>query len=142
MDTPATMARPRLRQAIANYYQRRFGVTLDPSTEILPLIGSKEGLANMALAFVDAGDIALATDPGYPTYRMGALMAGGQFYAMPLREENDYLVDFEDIPGDVAANATILWLNYPNNPTGAAAPQGVLGQGGGICAGIRHPDLL
>jgi len=113
---------PALRQAIAQYYQRRFGVELDPDTEIRPLIGSKEGLANMALAFIDPGDIALASDPGYPTYRMGALMAGGDYYSMPLLEENDYLVDFEAIPSDVAAKATIMWLNYPNNPTGAIAP--------------------
>jgi len=114
---------PALRQAIAGYYQRRFGVALDPQSEILPLIGSKEGLANMALAFIDAGDISLATDPGYPTYRMGALMAGGGFFPLPLREENDYLVDFEEIPASIAAKSTLLWLNYPNNPTGAAAPK-------------------
>jgi LL-diaminopimelate aminotransferase len=130
---------PALRKAIAGYYQRRFGVALDPSSEILPLIGSKEGLANMALAFVDAGDIALATDPGYPTYRMGALMAGGQSYAVPLREDNDYLVDFEEIPADVAAKATILWLNYPNNPTGAAAPKEFLAR---AVAFAREYDLL
>jgi len=114
---------PALRQAIAGYYQRRFGVALDPQSEILPLIGSKEGLANMALAFIDAGDISLATDPGYPTYRMGALMAGGGFFPLPLREENDYLVDFEEIPASIAAKSALLWLNYPNNPTGAAAPK-------------------
>ena len=96
----------------------------------------------MALAFVDAGDIALATDPGYPTYRMGALMAGGEFYAMPLCEENDYLVDFEEIPADVAVKSTILWLNYPNNPTGAAAPIEFLAQGRRLCSRVRHPDLL
>lgn len=117
---------PALRQAIANYYKRRFGVELDPNSEIQPLIGSKEGLANMALAFIDAGDLALASDPGYPTYRMGALMAGGAHYAMPLLEENDFLVDFEEIPSDVAAKSTIMWLNYPNNPTGAGAPMAFL----------------
>jgi LL-diaminopimelate aminotransferase len=114
---------PALRQAIAAYYRRRFGVELDPNTEVRPLIGSKEGLANMALAFIDPGDIALASDPGYPTYQMGALMAGGSYYPMPLREENNYLVDFEEIPSDIAAKATIMWLNYPNNPTGAIAPK-------------------
>jgi LL-diaminopimelate aminotransferase len=77
----------------------------------------------MALAFIDDGDLALASDPGYPTYRMGAEMAGGGFYSMPLREENDWLVDFEEIPADVAARAPIMWLNYPNNPTGAVAPK-------------------
>ena len=117
---------PDLRTAITSYYQNRFGVALDPETEVRPLIGSKEGLANMALAFVDAGDLALASDPGYPTYRMGALMAGGGYYSMPLKEENDYLVDFEEIPADVASKSTIMWLNYPNNPTGVAAPKAFL----------------
>jgi LL-diaminopimelate aminotransferase len=113
---------PALRKAIADYYQTRFGVELNVASEVLPLIGSKEGLANMALAFIDAGDYALASDPGYPTYRMGALMAGGDSYAMPLSEETDWLVDFEEIPSDIAAKSPIMWLNYPNNPTGAAAP--------------------
>ena len=113
---------PALRQAAANYYGRRFGVELDPGSEILPLIGSKEGLANVALAFIDPGDIALATDPGYPTYRMGALLAGGASYPMPLYRENNWLPDLEAIPGDVLSRATIMWLNYPNNPTGVGAP--------------------
>ena len=113
---------PALRQATADYYGRRFGVELDPGSEILPLIGSKEGLANVALAFIDPGSIALATDPGYPTYRMGALLAGGDSYPMPLYRENGWLPDFDAIPGDVLKRATIMWLNYPNNPTGAAAP--------------------
>ncbi|MGM0401810.1 MAG: LL-diaminopimelate aminotransferase [Chloroflexota bacterium] len=114
---------PDLRQAIATYYQQRFDVEVDPETEIRPLIGSKEGLANMALAFVDPGDLALAPVPGYPTYRMGAILADGDYYAMPLLEEKDYLVDFEEIPPYVADQSTILWLNYPNNPTGAVAPE-------------------
>ncbi len=113
---------PALRQAAANYYGRRFGVELDPGSEILPLIGSKEGLANVALAFIDPGDVALATDPGYPTYRMGALLAGGASYPMPLHRENNWLPDLEAIPGDVLSRATIMWLNYPNNPTGVGAP--------------------
>ncbi len=117
---------PALRRAIATYYQRRFGVELCPDTEVLPLIGSKEGLANMALAFIDPGDLALACDPGYPTYRMGAIMAGGDFYPMQLREQNGYLVDFNEIPGGVAAKAPIMWLDYPNNPTGAVAPMAFL----------------
>ncbi len=115
-----------LRKAIAEYYARRFGVELDPATEVRPLLGSKEGLANMALAFVDPGDLVLASDPGYPTYRMGALMAGGSFYAMPITEENNYLVDFEEIPADIAAKASLMWLNYPNNPTGVGAPMAFL----------------
>jgi LL-diaminopimelate aminotransferase len=113
---------PALRQATANYYGRRFGVELDPGSEILPLIGSKEGLANVALAFIDPGSIALATDPGYPTYRMGALLAGGDSYPMPLYRENGWLPELSAIPGDVLSRATIMWLNYPNNPTGVGAP--------------------
>lgn len=114
---------PSLRKAIAGYYQRRFGVDLNPETEVRPLIGSKEGLANMAFAFVDPGDIVLASDPGYPTYRMGAQMAGGRSYDMPIVEENDYLVELDRIPSDVAHRATLMWLDYPNNPTGAVAPR-------------------
>lgn len=115
-----------LRRAIAAYYAQRFNVELDPNTEVRPLIGSKEGLANMALAFVDPDDLVLVADPGYPTYSMGAVMAGGTYYPMPLIEENDYLVDFEEIPAEVAAKATLMWLNYPNNPTGAGAPMAFL----------------
>lgn len=130
---------PALRKAIASYYQSRFGVELDPNTEIRPLLGSKEGLANMGLAFVDPGDIVLASDPGYPTYRMGAVMAGGDFYSMPLTEEDDYLVDFEEIPSDVAAKATMMWLNYPNNPTGVGAPMAFLQRAVDFC---REYDIL
>lgn len=117
---------PALRKAIAHYYAERFGVDLDPESEIRPLIGSKEGLANMALAFIDPGDVALVTNPGYPTYRMGARMAGGDYYSLPLLAENDYLVDFDGIPDAAVDQATLLWLNYPNNPTGAAAPMDFL----------------
>ena len=130
---------PALRKAIAGYYERRFGVTLDPNTEVRPLIGSKEGLANMAFAFVDPGDLVLASDPGYPTYRMGALMAGGDHYPMPLLEENDYLVDFDRIPNDIADKATLMWLNYPNNPTGAGAPMAFLRKAVDYC---REHDLV
>ncbi|MBN1402016.1 MAG: aminotransferase class I/II-fold pyridoxal phosphate-dependent enzyme, partial [Anaerolineae bacterium] len=113
---------PALLQALADYYGRRFGVELDPQREIQPLIGSKEGLANSNLAFVDPGDLVLVPDPGYPTYAMGALLAGGSSYPMPLTEEHDFLVDFDAIPAEVAHRAKLLWLNYPNNPTGAVAP--------------------
>jgi LL-diaminopimelate aminotransferase len=117
---------PALRRAIAGYYRKRFGVELDAESEVLPLIGSKEGLANMAFAFIDPGDLALVPDPGYPTYSMGALMANGGYYQMPLLEENGYLVDLKRIPAEIARKSTILWLDYPNNPTGAAAPRSFL----------------
>ncbi len=113
---------PELRRAIVTYYERRFGVELDPNKEIAALIGSKEGIANMALAFVDPGELVLVPDPGYPTYTLGTLLAGGIPYRVPLLAENGYLPDLEAIPADVARAAKILWLNYPNNPTAAIAP--------------------
>jgi LL-diaminopimelate aminotransferase len=112
---------PALRRAIAGYYERRFGVRLDPDKEVAPLIGSKEGIANVALAFVDPGQVVLVPDPGYPTYSLGTILAGGDPLRMPLLEENDFLPDLEAIPEGVARSAKILWLNYPNNPTGAVA---------------------
>lgn len=112
---------PALRQAIATYYQRRFGVELDPNKEVVVLIGSKEGLANISQAFVDPGDLALIPDPGYPTYRLGVHLANGDAAYMPLIEKNDFLPDFEMIPTEIARRARILFINYPNNPTGAVA---------------------
>ncbi len=113
---------PELRQAMADYYEHRFGVQLNPDKEVAPLIGSKEGIANIALAFVDPGETVLIPDPGYPTYGMGTILAGGVPVRMPLRQENGFLPDLEAIPQDVAQSAKIMWLNYPNNPTGAVAP--------------------
>lgn len=130
---------PALRGAIAGYYARRFGVTLDVESEVLPLLGSKEGLAHMALAFVDPGDVVLAPDPGYPTYRMGAVMAGGTFHALPLREERGYLPALDEVPADVARRATVLWLNYPNNPTGACATHEFLEEAVAYC---RAHDIV
>lgn len=112
---------PELRKAIAVYYQSRFGVTLDPEKEVTPLIGSKEGIANVALAFVDPGETVLVPDPGYPTYGLGTLLAGGVTVSMPLLAESGYLPDLDAIPPAVAQSAKIMWLNYPNNPTGAVA---------------------
>jgi LL-diaminopimelate aminotransferase len=112
---------PALRRAMATYYKRRFGVDLDPERQVCPLIGSKEGIANVALAFVDPGDVVLVPDPGYPTYSLGALLAGGVPFRIPLLPENDLLPDLEAIPEEVARSTRILWLNYPNNPTGATA---------------------
>ena len=112
---------PELRQAVAAYYQRRFGVELDPERHITPLIGSKEGIVNVALAFVDAGDLVLVPDPGYPPYSMGTLLAGGVPYRFPLLAEDGFVPDLDAIPEDAARAAKLLWLNYPNNPTGATA---------------------
>jgi LL-diaminopimelate aminotransferase len=101
--------------------QDRFGVSFSPETEILPLIGAKEGIAHLPLCFIDPGDIALVPDPGYPVYSIGTMFAGGTSHLMPLLEENAFLPDLGAIPADVAAAAKMIWLNYPNNPTGATA---------------------
>ncbi|OGN98219.1 MAG: LL-diaminopimelate aminotransferase [Chloroflexi bacterium RBG_13_51_36] len=118
---PETGGLLELRQAIAEWYQRRFGVTLNPAKEVLPLVGSKEGIGHMALCFIEPGDLVLVPDPGYPPFSMGTILAGGETYLMPLKEENDFLPDFEAIPDDVADKAKLMWLNYPNNPTGGTA---------------------
>ena len=118
---PETAGLPELRQAIAEWYGRRFGVTLDPDKEVLPLIGSKEGIGHMALCFIEPGDLALVPDPGYPPFSLGTILAGGEPHLMPLKEENDFLPDFKAIPANVANKAKLMWLNYPNNPTGAIA---------------------
>jgi LL-diaminopimelate aminotransferase len=118
---PETEGLPELREAIARWYERRFGVTLDPQREVLPLIGSKEGVGHIALCFIDPGDVALVPDPGYPVYSVGTMFAGGEAYYLPLTEENGFLPDLESVPADVLRRAKVLWLNYPNNPTGAVA---------------------
>ena len=112
---------PALRRAVVGYYSRRFGVQLDPDTEVAILIGSKEGIFNICMAFLDRGDVSLVPDPGYPTYSAGTHMAGGVRYAVPLREEDGFLPNLASVPGDVARSAKMLWLNYPNNPTGSIA---------------------
>ena len=104
---------------MANWYSERFGVTLDADKEILPLIGAKEGIGHASLCFIDPGDIALVPDPGYPVYSVGTWFAGGECHWMPLQEENGWLPVLADIPNDVARKAKVIWLNYPNNPTGA-----------------------
>jgi LL-diaminopimelate aminotransferase len=118
---PESDGLPELRQAIAGWYLRRFGITLDPDKEVLPLIGSKEGIANIAYCLIDPGDVGLVPDPGYPVYSMGTMFAGGESYFMPLKEENDFLPDFSAIPEDIARRAKVLWLNYPNAPTAGIA---------------------
>ena len=109
------------RQEVARWYQSRYGVTLDPAREVLGLIGSKEGCHHFVLARINPGDVVLMTDPGYPAYRASILMGGGEPYNVPILAENRYLPVFEDIPTDVAKKARGMFLNYPNNPTGACA---------------------
>ena len=118
---PESEGLPELRQAIAEWYQQRFDVSLDPDKEVLSLIGAKEGIAHIALCFIDPGDIALVPDPGYPVYSIGTMLTGGEPYYLPLSEKNNFLPDLDSIPEDIVKKAKLLWINYPNNPTGAVA---------------------
>ncbi|MBX6378094.1 MAG: LL-diaminopimelate aminotransferase [Clostridia bacterium] len=128
------------RQAVAEWYEGRFGVRLDPATQVMTLIGSKEGLAHIVWAFVDPGDIALVPDPAYPVYRTHVLLAGGRPYLLPLRPERDFLPDLTAVPRDVADAAKILFLNYPNNPTAAVADLAFFEEAVDFCR--RHDVLL
>lgn len=112
---------PALRQAITDWYSRRFAVELDPAKEILPLIGSKEGIAHFPLAFINSGDYSLIPDPCYPPYKGGTILAGGKPYLMPLLESNCFLPDLKKIPAGVCKKAKLIYINYPNNPTSATA---------------------
>jgi LL-diaminopimelate aminotransferase len=109
------------REAAADWYRRRFGVRLDPKTEVLTLIGSKEGIGHAPLAFINPGDVALIPDPGYPVYHAATLFAGGRSHFMPLKKENHFLPEFDRIPNAVLKKARLLFINYPNNPTSATA---------------------
>ncbi len=111
------------RQAAAAWYKKRFHQSFNPDTEVLPLIGSKEGIAHLPLAFLNPGDVALVPDPCYPPYKSGTLFAGAEAYLLPLREENGFLPDLDAVPAAVLARAKMIFVNYPNNPTGAVAPR-------------------
>lgn len=112
---------PALRRAIEGWYARRFGVNLEPNTQILPLIGSKEGIVHFPLAFLNKGDYSLIPDPCYPPYKSGTILAGGKPYLMPLIESNAFLPDFKKIPLNIRKKAKLIYINYPNNPTSAVA---------------------
>jgi LL-diaminopimelate aminotransferase len=112
---------PKFRNSIANYYKKRFGVNLDPETEVSDLLGSKEGIANLSMAILDPGDVLLYPDPGYPVYYISANFAGADTHVMPLLKENEFLPDFTKIPENIARKAKLMFLNYPNNPTAAGA---------------------
>lgn len=112
------------REAVARWYKRRFRVTLDPHSEVLSLIGSKEGIGHIPLAFVNPGDTVLVPSPGYPVYSIGTLFAGGDYHTMPLRAENNFLPDLRSIPKKIFQKAKLIFINYPNNPTSAVAPRG------------------
>jgi LL-diaminopimelate aminotransferase len=109
------------KEAVAKWYQERFGVELDPDTEVVSLIGSKEGIAHFPLAFVNPGDVALVPAPAYPVYHIATMFAGGESYFMPLLSENRFLPDLNAIPGKIISRARIMFINYPNNPTSAVA---------------------
>src|SRR3954463_8482556 len=136
---PSNRGRPELREAFARFYQRRFGVSLDPDTEIVPALGAKECVFNVNLAFLDPGDAALAADPGYPVYTGGPLLAGAEPVLLPLVPERGFAPDFDAIPADALERARIVFINYPNNPTGAVVPDGVFEQ---VVAFARKHDLL
>jgi LL-diaminopimelate aminotransferase len=110
------------KQAVAEYYRHRHEVDLDPGKEILALLGSKEGLFNLSQVILNPGDVVLVPDPGYPVYAASGQIAGAEVYTLPLRSENDYLPDLNSIPSDILKRSRLMWLNYPNNPTGAVAP--------------------
>jgi len=116
------------RQAVCTWYKNYFDVDLNPETEVVSLIGSKEGIAHISWCYLNAGDTVLVTDPGYPVYAGGAILAGAEPYYVPLKEENGFLPDLSAIPEDIAQRAKIMFLNYPNNPTGAVADEGFFRQ--------------
>ena len=118
---PETEGLPEFREAVARWYERRHGVTLDPEREVVSLVGSKEGLAHLPLCLIDPGDLAIGTQPGYPVYGIATMFAGGETLALPLREEDGWLPRLGDVSPADAERARLLWLNYPNNPTGAVA---------------------
>jgi LL-diaminopimelate aminotransferase len=134
---PSYYGMPAFRAAVAGWYAKRFGVQLDPGTEIQPLIGSKEGIAHLATAFIDPGDVALVPDPAYPVYEIGTHLAGGTSLHLPLRAENGFWPELDAV--QVPANAKVLWLNYPGNPTAAVATLADLERAVAFC---RARDLL
>jgi len=122
---PSNRGRAEFRAAVAAFYDRRFGVTLDPDTEVMPAIGAKECIFNLNLAFLNPEDVALAADPGYPVYTAGPVLAGAEVSLMPLLAERGFAPDLEAIAPDVLQRARLMFLNYPNNPTGAIVPDGL-----------------
>jgi len=119
---PQAKGIPKFRKAVASWMAKRFGVELDPEREVSALIGSKEGIAHLAMAVLNPGDAVLVGDPAYPAHFNGVILAGGEVHSIPLKPENDFLPELEKIPEKVARNAKLLFLNYPNNPTAAVVP--------------------
>src|SRR4051794_7989325 len=121
---PSNRGRPEFREAVSDFYGRRFDVEIDPNTEVIPALGAKECIFNLNLAFLNPGDVALASDPGYPVYTGGPLLVGAEPYPLPLLPERGFTPDLDSIPGEILERAKLLFINYPNNPTGAVAPDG------------------
>jgi LL-diaminopimelate aminotransferase len=121
---PSNRGLAAFRDAVAGFYDDRFGVAIDPAAEIVPVLGGKEGVAHVALACLDPGDVCLSPDPGYPPYTSGPVFAGADVHYLPLREENGFAPDLGAVPPETAVRANLLFFNYPNNPTGAVVPEG------------------
>jgi LL-diaminopimelate aminotransferase len=127
------------REAIARFMKERFGIACDPMTEVVPLIGSKEGLAHVAFAYLAPGDVAIVPEPAYQAYLGGTLLSGAEPYVYPLRPRTNFLVELDDVPADVLARTRVLYLNYPNNPTTAVAPSAYLAR---VVQACRERDIL
>jgi LL-diaminopimelate aminotransferase len=136
---PSNRGRDEFRAAFAAFYERRFGVEIDPKTEVIPAIGAKECIYNLCFAFLDPGDVALASDPGYPVYTGGPILAGAEAELLPLVPELGFAPDLSAVPADVAARARLMFVNYPNNPTGAIVPDGFFEQ---VVAFAREHEIL
>src|SRR4051812_14792492 len=136
---PSNRGRPEFRNAVAGFYERRFGVELDPANEIIPGLGAKETIFNLNLAFLDSGTCALASDPGYPVYSGGPVLAGADYVPMPLVPERQFAPDLAAITGEDADRARLMFINYPNNPTGAIVPEGFFDE---VVEFARAHDIL
>ena len=136
---PFQLGLPAFREAAAAYMQRRFGVAFDPFTELHPLLGSKEGIAHLAMAVLDRGDVAIVPDPGYPVYHGGTVLAQGEPHLYPITPRSDFLVELAEVPADVLKRTRLVYLNYPNNPTAAIAPRDYLERTVAFC---RRHDIV
>jgi LL-diaminopimelate aminotransferase len=136
---PSYTGMPEFRESIANWYEKRFGVKMDADDQVQPLVGSKEGIFHLPVAFIDPGDVALIPDPGYPVYETGTILAGGEPHLLPLLPESDFKPDLGSIPADVLERARVLWLNYPSNPTSAVVDLAFFEEAVAFC---KKHDLL
>jgi LL-diaminopimelate aminotransferase len=136
---PSNRGLPAFRETVAAFYEDRFGAEIDPETEVIPVLGGKEGVAHVALACLDPGDICLSPDPGYPPYTSGPVFSGAEVHYLPLTEENGFAPDLDAVPDAIAAKANLLFFNYPNNPTGAVVAEGFFER---VVAFARDHDVV